>query len=1134
MDRFTANYAYTDSNFEIYNIPNTKKKDRYYALYCVLMNLFQRGCPTKPSVFLSDKIDIDQSQTRKVNFFSKDNPQWGNTIKGDYERDLFPARKFYDELIPQMFPEYPFLRQIMIPEAKIMDFIHDGNKSFINQAVDFLIEPLKLVIEIDGSQHEADSQSALDSKRDEYIQNHGYKVVRIPSRELEAKLTMYQKMLNDIFKQHESDMDAMADDYAKCVEDRLPKSLLKAVSTIRFQVLLLQLCLKGVLSLEDSEWKIAVNNHEVTGYEDNALKDVLLWLKNLCVLSGIEYKEPNINIIQTSQLGSTDANTVKVDFSLFEKTTPFSSMYPDRIYVRNCWIQSEDYFILRTTKPIAYHIEDFVNERQLENAEFNPRRVALRFMLKNLYGFDSFRPGQERIVMNALRGRSTIGVLPTGSGKSLCYQLAVLLQPCVSFCVCPIKSLMIDQDFNLKERGIQHTAYLSSDLTGEEKGIVESKFAEGKYLCVFMSPERFQSEEFRNYLRNMSESGRITFGYAVLDEVHCLSEWGHSFRVSYLNLVKTIRRYCEGAVLLGLTATASFNVLKNILVEFEMNDRRDVVSIPSFTRDELTFRVINSAKDRSKKRIKGVFPPDIPLIETINRYLSYYPDLLNPIGDKTRCGIIFTAYVNGLYGCYELSNRLVNGYNKDIRFYSGETPKKYDSINLGPWDKYKRSVQDDFKNNLFALLCATKAFGMGIDKPNIRYTIHYGIPGSLESLYQEAGRAGRDRKAAECTVIYTPEIPQMGERIENLLSVKTKPSDISAFVNDKENSKNGEDVFRQLRLLASQATDVEFELDRVKKLLDKFGKPDTVANIRERRPEENDWIDYLQLIQKEIYHLSLIGVVRDWTVDWKLYSVRVYFSDYTSDSVYETTEKYIRNYDPDFEIIKHSDYKPEMRENAQDSILNSLTIFLNWYAENILYSRRQALLNVKDACEKYEVDGPEMFKERMEAYFRLDDVSDILGTIADQPREVEAWFEVLNPERLKKDKIEGIVMNLNRFLESFQANVGLNYISGFLHLINHHFDEPNGKERLYSALEVIKEFKDEDKEYVLAESARLVCELGDLAVIDEFAEFFIRNYDFDDTERVIYKVTESDYALQTFLRRMMLYMTKLVGGKKNG
>ncbi len=1156
MNRFTANYINTDSNFEIHNLQYTKKRDEYHSLYCVLLNLIQRGDPTKPSLYLSDKIDHSYSGSHKIHFFTKENPKWGNIIKGYDETDQYPARDFFDTILPRMFPEYPFFKQLILPEAAISDFIHDGNKAFYGQKVDFLVVPFKTVIEIDGSQHADVNQSALDAKRDDYLKNNGYEVIRIPSKDIAAdNCDIHKKAIWRAISRYIEELSPYNDDYYKCVEGYLSSGLLKTVATIRFQVLILQLCLNGVLSLNDSVWKIAINNHEVTGYESSAIRDILLWLKNLCVLSGLTYREPEISITQTSQLSSFGNDTIKVDFSIYEKVTHPESMTPDRIYVRNCWDQDEDYFRLAIGAPIKYHIEDYVSDKELDLDEMNPRRVALRFILKNLYGFDGFRPGQERIVMNALRGRDTIGVLPTGSGKSLCYQLAVFLQPCVSFCICPIKSLMIDQDANLKHIKIRHTAYLSSDLTGEERQIVQDKFANGKYLCVFMSPERFQSEDFRRFLGDMSRRNHITFGYAVLDEVHCLSEWGHGFRVSYLNLVRTIRKYCKGAVLLGLTATASFNVLKNILIEFGMEDKRDVISIPSFTRPELSFKVITIENDKSKireeykkeyeKETGKPFDRDISdynrafkdlkyskLTGIIKRYLKFYPDLLDAKGDGTRCGLVFTAYVNGDNGCYELSKRLKMTFHKDVRAFAGESPKKYKSEDGEGWETYKRNVQDGYKDNEYALLCSTKAFGMGIDKPNVRYTIHYGIPSSLESLYQEAGRAGRDKRSAECTVIYAKESKDFREKIDDLLKVETLPSQIGAFTQDLSNFKKGADAFRQLVLLAGSSDDVEDELENIKWIIQNYCEPGEASfiNIKEI---PNDKIVPLQELQKYIYHLSLIGVVDDWTVDWKLPAVKIYCCNYTSESIYSTTEKYIRNYEPDFIFENNEHFRVTDGNDVAGCIENASRVFLHWYADNILYSRRQALQNVMEACDKYDKEGPEAFKDRMESYFRLDDVADILGTIAEQPRDVTTWFDVLDVKRVNnKEKVSGLIMNINRFLESFQRNVGLNYISGLLHLIERHFDDPNGKDRLTAALDVIKTFDDADKEYVLAQSAILINELDDTGLADEFTEFFIRNYDFDETDRIIYNNLQSDYSLQTFLKRMMVKMNNMLGGNR--
>ena len=160
--------------------------------------------------------------------------------------------------------------------------------------------------------------------------------------------------------------------------------------------------------------------------------------------------------------------------------------------------------------------------------------------------------------------------------------------------------------------------------------------------------------------------------------------------------------------------------------------------------------------------------------------------------EKTRCGIIFTPFVNGKFGCFPLANKLSQDYSADIRCFGGEKPKKWpDEEN---WDEYKRNVQDEFKNDSFSLLCATKAFGMGIDKPNVRYTVHYGIPSSLESLYQEAGRAGRDKQKAECVILYNAE-DKLREEIVDMLEPHVKPSKIKNYGEEKSNWYNGNDAF---------------------------------------------------------------------------------------------------------------------------------------------------------------------------------------------------------------------------------------------------------------------------------------------------------------------------------------------------
>lgn len=1100
--KFTANYTYTDSNFEISNLKNTDRDNKYSQVICVLLNLLQRGCPTKPSDFIHPMITDNQDELR---YFSKAVPDWKNVIGGNDITNDYPAKTFLYDLVPKYLSKYPYLQELIIPEVLITEIVDQYNREFIDQRVDFYIPEFKLVIEVDGIQHRGALQNNLDDKRDKFLNDNGVKTLRVSANAIKTEnveLKNFFIKFKEVLSAYKDQLAVLQMSYDLLEKKEYLEEFYKSTATIRFEVAILELCAYGMLSLEDKSWKLAIKNHEVCGYENAAIEDVFNWLENLCILAGLEFARPEVSIIQIEQFDEKDADYIKLEMSVTNRRNQLQNPDSDRIYITNCWRQDIDYFQMEISDAIKYVIDDSGVDQNANTNELNEKRVALRFLLKNIFGFDDFRPGQERIVINALKRRDTIGVLPTGSGKSLCYQMATLLQPCISFCICPIKSLMIDQDQNLKASGITRTAYISSDLTTEERVKTQKDFANNKLWWVFISPERFQDVTFRQYLLDMYQKRFTKFGYAVIDEVHCLSEWGHSFRVSYLNLIRTIRKYCPGTVLIGLTATASLNVLKNILVDFGMTTKEDVISIPSFTRPELEFEVIN---DRGEKNER--------LHQMLDRYLAYYNNLLTLTGKDARCGIIFTPYVNSGYGCYPLASELAHYYKADIRCFGGSEPKKWQGKD-GDWEVYKKEAQADFKNNKYSLLCATKAFGMGIDKPNVRYTIHYGIPSSLEALYQEGGRAGRDKQKATCTILYSPEKAYRAE-IEKCLSKDATADEVHEFL-DRTGKKYEDqgDAYRQLFLLSNEMTDIEEETEEAKYILEK--NDDTSDKIVIEA-------EYLTLneLQKHIYHLATIGVVDDWTVDWKTNTCVVSFQKYSVEDIFNKTENYIRNYDVDFSLDRDILRKGD---GPEECVIKILKAFLTWYQDNILYSRRQALLNVMAACDAYTPATKEAFKERMEAYFRLDDIADLFGNIADEPRDVKRWFEVLNINKIKYHKVSNILMNLNRFLESYQNNVGLNFISGLLNMIDNHFESPNGRERLMSAIRIINTFDDESKVYITKESAKVMAGVSEGVSREIFSEFFIRNMDFDDVSRVIYKELEDNYSLQTIMNMAMVSM----------
>ncbi len=321
--------------------------------------------------------------------------------------------------------------------------------------------------------------------------------------------------------------------------------------------------------------------------------------------------------------------------------------------------------------------------------------------------------------------------------------MVCLLQPCINFVVCPIISLIQDQEVNAREFGIDRVGRIESQMNTSEKSEVLDKFGQGRYFFIWIAPERFQMMDFRNQLSKIASNRH--FGYAVIDEVHCLSEWGHDFRVSYLKLHGTIKKFCPEAQTLALTATASRNVLEDLLCELEIT-KANVQTSTSLDRPELSYHIIKTSEaDRAENLQK--------ILDHLNDHFCTsegISSIFEPNGNNSICGIIFCnttaspytplSSCDGVLGLLRSKNIASDSYHS----------KKGDERAL---------IQERFLKNEYTVMTATKAFGMGVNKKNVRYTIHNGLPWSIEAFYQEAGRAGRDpsRNSSECFILYSNE-----------------------------------------------------------------------------------------------------------------------------------------------------------------------------------------------------------------------------------------------------------------------------------------------------------------------------------------------------------------------------------------
>lgn len=325
--------------------------------------------------------------------------------------------------------------------------------------------------------------------------------------------------------------------------------------------------------------------------------------------------------------------------------------------------------------------------------------------LKKYFGYDSFREGQEEIIKEILAGRDVLGVLPTGGGKSICYQLPALMMDGIALVISPLISLMKDQVDALRENGIAAT-FINSSLSLEDYKKSLSEIRSGSVKLVYISPERLENDFFIDFLKDL----RVSF--VAVDEAHCISQWGHDFRPSY-KLIPDLYETLGKAQITAFTATATKEVRDDIIKNLELED--PFVKVTGFDRKNLLFLV-----EKPKKKI------------------NYLKDFLSEHEEDS--GIIYAS-----------TRKKVDAIHKKLRAM-GYACGKY---HAGMTESERKKSQDAFIYDEDKIIVATNAFGMGIDKSNVRYVIHYNMPKDMESYYQEAGRAGRDGEEATCILLYS-------------------------------------------------------------------------------------------------------------------------------------------------------------------------------------------------------------------------------------------------------------------------------------------------------------------------------------------------------------------------------------------
>jgi superfamily II DNA helicase RecQ len=620
----------------------------------------------------------------------------------------------------------------------------------------------------------------------------------------------------------------------KSVEDENGEiqGLLSPIAIARFHKILIEAIITGHLDIKRKEWSILVEEKDVP-FAAIAIKDFQDVFHHLTSISEAydNYSLPEIclDIVSNKTFFQSplhlDAKVVEdpvayhfnkkydlvVDMAVLAYLEETSDSFSRYKCANNCYFKLRSIHSKKKNRNL--YTSSLIGYKKLvekssrgEYFEVGETKSHLAYFLQLIFRKDTFRPGQLPILDRALQNHPVIGLLPTGGGKSLTYQIAALLQPGITLVIDPLRSLMKDQYDGLIRNGIDCCTFINSSVTVQERSLRERQMESSQMLFVFVSPERLSILNFRERLKQMHEYN-VYFSYGVIDEVHCVSEWGHDFRFSYLHLGRNLYNYVrakDGEIsLFGLTATASFDVLADVERELSANgafalDSDTIVRYENTNRLELQYKIENVPVEfgednyfDSKKLLAPGLPKAVnvgnnwPVFDSKSDFLQNYvksiPSFLNELQAEEnismikqrfaerqnnednlsndlsvdmpdmfyehselyqQAGIVFCPHVKSTGISVEHSARKLSGISPAVGSFSGKDEDNTSMENL-----------ERFRDDKQALMVATKAFGMGIDKPNVRFTINMNYSSSLESFVQEAGRAGRDRKMALSVVL---------------------------------------------------------------------------------------------------------------------------------------------------------------------------------------------------------------------------------------------------------------------------------------------------------------------------------------------------------------------------------------------
>ena len=840
--------------------------DDVHPVLGVMHNIIVRGLPAKASPFIEDcfaklgnkKVDDQLGSVMYDADCGKDNVflslhALDNRLaldRSSYNTNVLES-DFEGAFVLDKAPAY--LRHLLLPQRSLVSITHQQQKHH-SQRVDFACEfpyydedggeKKGCVYEIDGAAyHSTSTAHEKDEARVKALREKGWSCIRIGESD-NVDLTNAERSaayLRNVKRAYDKSLDK---EWVRQLQ-----MTLSPIGVSRLQKTIIEAVLAEKLDITQPSIKVLVVEQDVPcavmAFEElakmfNTLTSLSSKYDNLQfpkvyldVISSDAYCESPLHKISTlyvetkiyknaNESISSTIYDVVMDIAMMRRSVVEDISFVKYQCATECYFHIRSAHYHRSDRHI--YTSDTVGYKPLVDKndqgvyiDREEEKQKLRYFLQLLFRKADFRPGQLPIMSRALQNKSVIGLLPTGGGKSLTYQIAAMLQPGVTIVVDPLRSLMKDQYDGLRRLGIDTCTFINSTVDPVEKEKRARQMEHSQMQFVFLSPERLCIYSFREKLRNMHKLG-VYFAYGVIDEVHCVSEWGHDFRFTYLHLGKNMYQYVlpkqtdnnRHLTLFGLTATASFDVLADVERELSGNgafelDADTIVRDENTNRLELQYKVervpvefvddpffdtkgsldeglpkavkfsdkwnfYNSKKDylcdyittiphlidRLQKKdslalIKQRFAERQNLTEVSNADLSV--DLPEEFFDEQenyeQGGIVFCPHKTSTGLSVMQNANALSEVSPKLGTFMGSS----DSEDSEEIDRESFENLEAFRTNKLPLMVATKAFGMGIDKPNVRFTVNMNYPSSLESFVQEAGRAGRDRKIALATIM---------------------------------------------------------------------------------------------------------------------------------------------------------------------------------------------------------------------------------------------------------------------------------------------------------------------------------------------------------------------------------------------